>query len=88
MLYAAQKVYIDPKAKITSNPGSLLDIDVTSGTYTLNVNKNVSLFSTLKGGGMTLGVGLKEPSQRFNYEVGKHSLSSTSPFVYNNRRME
>jgi hypothetical protein len=61
MLYVEQKFDIKPKVKITGNPGSFMDFDVTSGTWKVNLGEKLSLFTSLKGGGMTLGVGIKKP---------------------------
>ena len=79
MFYAAQDLNIGQKEKVTSNPGSFLDIDVTSGTYTLNPTKNLSIYSSIKGGGVTLGVGIKESNITLisDYDVNKHSVSAT-----------
>ena len=79
MLYVEQKFDIKPKVKITGNPGSLMDFDVTSGTWKVNLGEKLSIFSSIKGGGITLGVGIKKPGQGIeeNYRLNKHSLSST-----------
>lgn len=79
MLYMEQKFDIESKVKITGNPGSILDIDITSGTYKVNLGEIISVYSSIKGGGLTLGVGIKKPSKlsNFDYIVDKHSLSST-----------
>jgi len=79
MLYMEQKFDIESKVKITGNPGSILDIDITSGTYKVNLGEKISVYSSIKGGGLTLGVGIKKPSELpgFDYIVEKNSLSST-----------
>jgi len=79
MLYVEQKFDINPKVKITGNPGSLMDFDVTSGTWKVNLGEKLSIFSSIKGGGITLGVGIKKSgdSTPHDYLVDKHSLSST-----------
>jgi hypothetical protein len=81
VLYVAQELNINPKAKITRNPGSFMDIDLTSGTWTMNLGKKISLFTSLKGGGLALGVGIKKPGEGtgtpHDYLVDKHSLSAT-----------
>jgi hypothetical protein len=78
-LYVEQEFNINSKLKITGNPGSILDIDITSGTYKVNLGEKISVYSSIKGGGLTLGVGIKKPSELpgFDYMVEKNSLSST-----------
>ncbi len=90
MLYVGQEFNIKPKAKVTANPGSILDIDITSGTYKVNLGEKLSIFSSIKGGGITVGVGIKRSDTHspHDYLVDKHSLSSTWRGITHTYRQE
>ncbi|MBS3751582.1 MAG: hypothetical protein KGY39_08780, partial [Anaerolineales bacterium] len=79
MLYVNQKIDVDGKGKITVNPGSLVDYDITSGTWTVNLTDRFNVFTTLKGGGVSWGVGIKKPTKLLeaDYQVDKHVLGAT-----------
>jgi hypothetical protein len=73
MIYVNQRLKLGDKVKVTGNPGSLFDIDVTSQTATLNVTENLSIFGSANGG--TFGVGQKRAGEMgHDYIVDKYSL--------------
>ncbi len=79
LFYISQDYKIAPKVKVTANPGGILNIDVTSLTETLRLNKNISLFSSLKKGGIAIGLGVKKPEDMYGYDYveDKHSLTTS-----------
>jgi len=73
MVYLNQRLNLGDKVKVTGNPGSLFDIDVTSETATLNITKNLNIFGSANGG--AFGISQKRPGEMgHDYMVDKYSL--------------
>ena len=76
MLYVNQTLNVGYKEKLTGNPGSFADVDVTSGTLTMNMTENLSVFGSINGG--TAGYGVERPGGvAHDYIVDKVTLGLT-----------
>jgi hypothetical protein len=73
ILYLNQKLQLGNKIKVTGNPGSLFNIDLTSQTITLKLTDNMRISGSKIGG--TFGVSQKRAGEMgHDYLVDKYSI--------------
>ena len=61
VLYLSQKLQLENKLKVTGNPGSVFDFDLTSQTITMKISDNVRLSGSKLGG--TVGLSQKRTGE-------------------------